>query len=193
MLCCRHLQMVHENCLFNKNKRMMNLLQHFKFKRFKKELAEKARVNGICSDWHQRILDAKSEDDLLQLYIKGIDFSINTRWLTPKFMKEKFSEEVRHKYGVYVDEDVTLENPKIIILNGKCKCTAIWSDWHCGDVYVLDNSHADLSVELCARITVQTYDNSDIRATTDSTSKIFVYNYGGIIKTDGDVIIRDKH
>ena len=43
-----------------------------------KRLARDAKKKGICEEWHDRLLDTKGKDELIKMYLEGIDFCLIT-------------------------------------------------------------------------------------------------------------------
>ena len=57
------------------------------FKYIKKEALKRAIDNDICEEWAARINHTVNVDELLDMYIEGIDFSFSTEFLSNDFFR----------------------------------------------------------------------------------------------------------
>lgn len=155
------------------------------------EMKISARTIGLCDEWYGEWKDNSSKDEMIQKFVRGIDFCIEHDFPSVKIMKERFGDRM-HYHGVYADEKVTLNNDIKVILNGSCDAKAEYNSHGTGDIYVRHNSI--LHIEACdnARVFINVYDNAKVDAVQSGKAKIFVYLHGGSCTHGDGVKIRDK-
>ena len=148
---------------------------------------------GLCAQWTAEWRDNSSKHEMVEKFVKGIDFCIGKNWPSTKVMKKNFGDVI-HDHGVYVDENVDLKNPKIVILNGECVANISYDWMDSGEIYVRHNSSLYLKVNGFSRVFVNLLDGAELHVECEDTAKCFVYQYGGtVVKTTGPVNIRDRH
>lgn len=147
---------------------------------------------GLCAQWTADWQDNSSKDEMVEKFVKGIDFCIGRNWPSTKDIKKYFGDVI-HRHGVYVDENVDLTNPKITILNGECVGHINYSWMGNGEIYVRHGSSLYLKVKDFSKVFVNLHDDAELHVECDINAKCFVYQYGGIVKSaSGNVIIRDR-
>ena len=62
---------------------------------------------GLCAQWTAEWQDNTSKDDMVEKFVRGIDFCIGRNWPLAKDIKKYFGDVI-HNHGVYVDENVNL-------------------------------------------------------------------------------------
>lgn len=159
-------------------------------------LSEKLRGEavalGLCAQWAAEWADDASGDELVEKFVRGIDFCIEHDWPSVKVMKECFGGVI-HAHGVYADENVECRNAPVAVLNGCCVADISYSGTAAGDVYVRHSSEARVAVHGLARCFVSVYDEGEVSVECDEGAKCFVYLHGGRVrKALGDVVVRDR-
>ena len=148
---------------------------------------------GLCSQWTAEWEDNSTKDDMVEKFVKGIDFCIGRNWPSTKDMKRYFGDVI-HNHGVYVDENVDLENPKITILNGVCVAHIDYDWMDSGEIYVRHGSSLYLKVKGFSRVFVNILDDAELHVECEDTARVFVYQYGGnVVEKSGNVVVRDRH
>lgn len=148
---------------------------------------------GLCAQWTADWRDGTSKDEMVEKFVRGIDFCISNNWPSTKDMKRYFGDVI-HRHGVYVDENVGCHNSPMVILNGECVAQAEYDMASTGEIYARHESSLRLRVAGLARVFVSLYDNAELRVECEAPAKCFVYQYGGkIVKQRGNVVVRDRH
>lgn len=163
----------------------------------KKNLSDKMKNEavslGLCAQWTAEWKDNSSKDEMVEKFVNGIDFCIGRNWPSTKDMKKYFGDVI-HDHGVYVDENVVLENPRIAILNGECVARIDYDWMNSGEIYVRHNSSLYLKVSGLSRVSINLLDNAELHVDCEDGAKCFVYQYAGTVtKASKNVIIRDRH
>ena len=87
------------------------------FNNIKIEALQRARQNEICKEWAVKMENAQTLNELLDMYIKGIDFSFSTEFLSNNFMRRNLKGKMEHK-GIYLDDSIDLHNQREIVCLG---------------------------------------------------------------------------
>lgn len=155
-----------------------------------KELKKEAISLGLCTDWTND-WGNPTKDELVDKYVRGIDFCIDHDYPSCEYMK-KYFEGIMQKHGVFVDDDIKLENPKMVIANGKTSGRLIYNSYSVGTIYVRHDSDLTIEVSGNAILAIETYDNCNISIFHRDKAKVFVYDHGGSIQTSGKVIVKNR-
>ena len=138
-------------------------------------LRTKAIKAGLCEDWQNNKWNkVLTKDELLELYIKGIDFSLKQEWFDYDFIKVAFNKEDLHRHNIYLDEKVAIEDAKngYYVFLGKCTGTLWANGLKAVTVYVRHDSVINVEAFDGARVQVRYYDNSDGACKSDSYSRV---------------------
>ena len=133
-----------------------------------KELARQAKAKGICTPWHNELLNLQNKEAMVEMYLKGIDFCLANDYPKNDFIREHF-KGVMEKQGVFLDDDIKVENmPKCVCL-GKT----------CGRIEMID-----------------IYDDAVVSVYAGDRAKVCVNHHGGSINryatNDAVIKIREK-
>lgn len=156
-----------------------------------KELKEEAIKLGLCEKW-QSEWNNPDKDELVQKYVKGIDFCIYNDFPSIEYMKDNF-QSVMDKHGVFVDNVVKLINRDTVVLNGECEGDVTYDGISIGRIYCRHDSSIKLIVKDDSKVFISIYDNARVDIECQDNAKVYVYKYGGLVKSLGNVIIRDKN
>lgn len=156
-----------------------------------KELKEKAIELGLCEKW-QSDWNNPDKDELVDKYVRGIDFCIYNDFPSIQYMKDNF-QGVMDKHGVFVDNIVNIINRNTVILNGECEGEVNYDGISIGRIYCRHDSNIQLNVKDDSKVFISVYDNAIVDIKCQDNAKVYVYKYGGLVKSLGNVIIRDKN
>lgn len=151
-----------------------------------------ARGLGLCDKWYGEWADDSSVDELLNKYVKGIDFCIGHNYPSNETMLEYAGREKLHEHGIFIDEAVSEHAPATIILNGHCTGRINYDGFSVGSVYVCGISDVTVTVSDFAKVFVEVWDDARVKVVNKGSSRCFVYGHGGKAEIVGDVLIRDK-
>ncbi len=99
------------------------------------QLKEDGKAKGLCRMWQMKLRTGLDYEQLIQLYIKGIDFCISENYPTLDFIREHFKGKCE-VYGVFVDDEVTDKvNLPDVVLNGDCKAMLEYDGYSVSRVY----------------------------------------------------------
>jgi len=153
-------------------------------------LREQARNLGLCDQWYKDWGMLESRQQLIEKYIRGIDFCIKHDYPSLDFARENFPLHLRLSNGIFIDDNVDASNLKIAVLLGKSEGDLRYDGLRSCNVYVRHNSKVNIEAKDGAKVFVETYEDCQVETHTDSISKIFVYRHGGTCT--GNAIIKER-
>ena len=147
---------------------------------------------GLCKQWTEEWTEGTSKDEMVEKFVRGLDFCIEHDWPSAKVMKKEFGDVI-HSHGVYVDENVEARNAPVVVLNGECVAALKYDGMSTGEGYVRHRSEAKIRVCGLARVFVSLYDEGEVDVECEEGCKAFVYRHGGRLrKKKGDVKVRER-
>lgn len=155
-----------------------------------KELKKEAISLGLCTEWTNE-WGKPTKDELVDKYVKGIDFCIEHNYPSCEYMKKHF-DGVMQKHGVFVNDNIDLQNSKMVIANGKTSGKIIYNAYSVGTIYARHDSDLTIEVSGNAFVSIETYDNCNVSVFQKDQSKVFIYNHGGNIQTSGNIVVKDR-
>lgn len=154
------------------------------------EMLKEQAVNlGLCVAWAKE-WGSPTKEQLVDMYIKGLDFCILHNYPSNEFIKNNFGKIAEDK-GVFTDAKVDLLNPSITILNGNCTGQVVLTGFASRDIHVRHNSNVKIIVRDFAKAFVRVYDKGHAVIENESDSRSFLYQKGGTATVSGDVKIRN--
>lgn len=142
-----------------------------------KYVLEKAIENNICEDWAIHVANAKGKHELLKMYVKGIDFALSTNFI-PKHDLKNLAGDIINDYGIYVDQNIKLNNDKFIVLLGDCNARLAINAFSVTQLFTKDNSSAIITVSDNAFLVIDAFDNSKIEIETNDNANVLLNLYG---------------
>jgi len=161
-------------------------------KELNKVLKGRAIELGLCEKWQSEWDKEETKQELIEKYLKGIDFCISHDYPKLEFIKAYFPKNLLFQNGIFVDDKVDAINIKTAVLLGESSGKVRYEGLRAGSVYVRHSSVLRIEAVEGARVFVEIYDDCIVTVTADEHSKVFIYQHGGHVKSDGNVIIRDK-
>lgn len=160
-------------------------------KELNKVLRDKAREHGLCDQWFNEWDLNSDKKVLIQKYIKGIDFCIKHDYPSTLFIKEYFDDTFCKQNGIYVDSVEESINPDVAVILGKSNVHLAFRGLVSRNVYVCHQSKVFVEVEDGAKVFIECHGDAEVSVSADDFSKAFVYRYGGYVKTEGNVLVRE--
>lgn len=154
------------------------------------ELKKDAIKLGLCPEWTQE-WGEPDKDELCDKYVRGIDFAILHNYPSLEYMKSNF-DGVMQKHGIYVNDKLCLHNPKMVVANGECVGTIYFDRFSVGRMYIRHDSEVSIYVSGNAKVFISIYDSAKINIFCKDSAKVYVYQHGGRVNYDGDVLVRNN-
>lgn len=152
------------------------------------ELIEQLKTDGInkglCRLWQRKLHNGLSTEELVKLYIKGIDFCISENYPTLDFLRENFKGK-SEPFGVFIDDELPpMKNEPDVVLNGACKAMLEYDGYSVSRVYARHDSHSAVNVSDNAIVTIDAFDNSYLYVAVAGTDAKVLVNLYGNAKAD---------
>lgn len=161
-----------------------------------KYVLEKAIASGICEDWADKIAAVNSLDDLLKMYIKGIDFCLNNDFPAREDLL-RFGGDKLHQYGICIDKrGLLLESKKFLVLLGGCETELTYSGFSVSQLFVKHTSKTKITAINNSFLVVDCFDNTNINITAKNQAKVLVNVYGNAkikSQTEANGIVKIIH
>lgn len=167
-----------------------------KVRRLSDALKESAMSMGMCDDGIAEWGDYKTLDELCEHYWEGIEFIINhPGWPTNKWLLDNIGIATLHAHGIYIDDNIAVENPQRMVLNGHCKCEIFARGFSTPEIYLRHDSNIELVITDGAIVHINMYDNARLKIRCGRFASCYVYQYGGAAEYEGEgkVIVRERH
>lgn len=155
-------------------------------------LRDRAREFGLCDEWYKGWDKDSTRQELIEKYLRGIDFCIEHDYPRVEFIKAQFPRQLLERNGIFADCEVDGDNIGTCVLLGSAHGVLRYHGFCSCSVYVVHKGCVDIQATDGARVFVEVYGESVVMVSADDTSRVFVYQHGGNVKVDGNVTIRDK-
>lgn len=143
-----------------------------------KQLKADGIEKGLCRGWQRKLHSGLSLEELVKLYVQGIDFCISEDYPTLDYLRDNFKGK-SEQYGVYIDDEVRELNLPNVVLNGDCKAMLEYDGFVVAQAYIRHNSQASINVADNAIVTVDAFDNCKLFvAVAGSEAKVNINAYG---------------
>lgn len=161
---------------------------------FNKNISLKMRSEavslGLCDKWQEEWTSQTTKEEMIEKFIRGQDFCIKHDWPSVSQIK-KYGKGLINRYGVYADEKFVSDSPTTIAM-GSCD-GSIYADKHdVRVVYLRHKSKIKIEARGESRVFISIYDDSHADIKCYENAKVFVYRYGGTVKANGDVKVRQR-
>ena len=126
------------------------------------ELRQQAVDFGLCDKWRGGWKSDKSQQELIDMWKKGIDFAIIHDYPSIDFIKANFDRKLLNRNLIFVDEPIEIKNAPsgIYVINGECSGTLWFNSWAAATVYVRHNSNVRIIADDFAKVFVRLYDDA---------------------------------
>lgn len=136
-----------------------------------------AIASGICEPWAEKITEAIGVDDLLKMYLKGIDFCLDKDFPS-RYDLVRLGGDRLQEYGIFVDEQLTVKNSAFTVLLGKCEAELRYSGFSVGQVFIKHNSKTELMLSDKAFVVLDCFDSTIVNVKASDQAKVLVNVYG---------------
>jgi hypothetical protein len=125
-------------------------------------LKQQAVSLGLCKPWTEAWADNSDQQELIDKFVKGIDFCLERDWPSTEFIKANFDRKLLNRNLIFVDEPIEIKNAPsgIYVINGECSGTLWFNSWAAATVYVRHNSNVRIIADDFAKVFVRLYDDA---------------------------------
>lgn len=140
-----------------------------------KELINEGLEKSLCKPWAEQMQNATT-DELLAMYVKGIDFCLSNDYPPKEYLKEH-GKGLLSKHGIYIDELLKVENKEKIILLGNCDASIEITGYMVTEIFIKHESRAVVNVKHKAFVVIDLFEQSDLilNASGECTVLLNVY------------------
>lgn len=134
---------------------------------------------GLCRLWQGKLHAGLSTEQLVKLYIKGIDFCISEDYPTLDFLREHFKGKCE-PFGVYIDDELPpTKNKPEMVLNGACKAMLEYDGYTVSRLYIRHDSEVAVIVSDNAILTIDMFNNAKLHISVVGTdARVNINAYG---------------
>lgn len=141
-------------------------------------LKQQAVSLGLCHKWTEAWADNSDQQELIDKFVKGIDFCLERDWPSNDFIKANFDRDLLNSNLIFVDEyvDMDMAPSGIYILNGECSGRIRLAPWAAATVYLRHSSKITIVADDFAKVFVRLYDETDVDVDSDGSAVVKVYD-----------------
>lgn len=165
-------------------------------KELNKVLKARAIELGLCDKWQDEWDKDETKQELIEKYLRGIDFCIAHDFPKLEFIREYFPKKLLEKNGVFVDEAIGRRDDvaakETVVLLGRSQAELHYDGLGMGNIYVRHQSEVTIVARGWSRVFVECYEDSVVNVSSEDEGKVFVYQHGGVVNAEGRVLIRDR-
>lgn len=159
------------------------------------ELRNDAIHFGLCQQWTQDWSENRNKQELIDMWLRGIDFAIMHDYPTNEFIKEYFEEVLLKENNIFVDclvGGVNL-NGKVVV-NGECTGLLTFDGFAACDLYIRHNSKIHVDAAKFSKVFINIYDDATVTIKQIDAAKVYVYRHGSNchVKYEGEVLVRES-
>ena len=159
----------------------------------RKYILAKAIQNNICKPWAEKITLAASPDDLLQMYVDGIDFCLSNNYPSNDDLVHLVGDYLPG-YGIHVDDHFSQVNSRFAVLLGNSFGQMKYTEYQTAQVFVKHQSKADLILSGNSFVMLDCFDESKVSIMANDASRITVNIYGNAhVSHEGSGTIKIIH
>jgi hypothetical protein len=140
-------------------------------------ILEKALDSGICREWGLIIQKTRSVDELLKMYVKGIDFCLKNDFPSNSDLQEKAGDLI-NAHGIYIDAEVNLVNSPFTVLLGACTANLSYSDYSVSTCYFKHESTGNIKAAGNSIVVIDCFENSVLNIDASENSDVLITIYG---------------
>lgn len=143
-----------------------------------KDIATIARQHNICQEWERKILTTRDKEELVEMYLKGIDFCMEYDFPPLDFVKKNF-DGIAQRYGIYAGGEFDSDLRKKVVALGDSRGTVTVGGYHICEVFIRHIAEVEIRAEDHAFVSVSVYDSARVDITATGNAKVCIHQYGG--------------
>ena len=163
------------------------------------ELATQALRLGAKKDCpvFNKFQSIKSKDDLVEMYIEGIDFCLSSEYPSNEFLRTHFVG-VMDNHGLYLDSVINLVNPAQVVALGETKGDIRIDGYAVSTVYMKHQSNLKIKVGDNSFVMIDIFDDASLEIEVSGDARVCINRYGEAIlqhtkKDNATIKIIEKH
>lgn len=146
------------------------------------ELVKQAKKLKGCREGVKQLKNSKTIQELINCLYDNIDYCIAKRFPSKEELL-RIDANIRRASGVFVDDHVTIDNPKRLFLIDS-KVDVRFNSYNVCRAYVTGNSELNINSSGRAITMIDALGDSKVKAIVNEPSQVSVYLYGNA-KSEG--------
>ncbi len=157
-------------------------------------LKESARAHGMCDRWNSKWKGDETQDALIDMMYRGMDFCLTHHWPSNAFIKENFDPDTLRRRGVFVDDIYSAVNPRESLALGTSAVTLRFNGWSLGFVYARDEASVMITAKNCSNVFVHAFDKCfiDVNSISDR-AEVVVFKHSEDVKVSGPARVKEDY
>lgn len=163
------------------------------------ELATLALRSGAKRDCpvFNKFRSAESKDDLVEMYMEGIDFCLSNEFPSNDFIGNHFVG-IMENHGVYLDSVVNLVDPAQVVVLGDTKGDIRMDGYTVSQIFVKHQSNLKIKAGDNSFVMIDIFDDASMEIEASGDARVCINRYGGAIlrhteKGSAAIKIIEKH
>lgn len=124
----------------------------------------------------------KSDDELVAMGYKNIDFLLEHHWPSNQTLKNIWTCTFMRSHGIFVDDKWSMNNAEQSIILGGSKVTMRYNGWNIGRVYVRDSVQVSITAKNKSTVIVHAFENAWVKAKAYDDAKILVIRHSDMVR-----------
>lgn len=153
-------------------------------------LRNQAIKHGICDDFLKQWDKDWTNEKMVEMMYKGMDFCLKHHYPANDFITNNFSRDFLRNSNVFVNDKYSSVNPKQSIILGTSEVTFRYNMWNHGTIYIRDNASLRLSAKNRAFVIVHIFDEAHINAEHSDKAKIVIIKHSDKVTVVADTDIK---
>lgn len=146
---------------------------------------------------YNKFQSAKSKDELVQIYIEGIDFCLSNEFPSNEYIKKHFVG-VMENHGVYLDNFINLVNPAQVVVLGETEGDIRVNGYAVSRIFIKHQSNLKINAGDHAFVMIDIFDDANMEIKASGDARVCINRYGGTIlqhreKDSATIKIIEKH
>lgn len=148
---------------------------------------------GLCQQWQNDWAGNKSHDELISMFLRGIDFCIEHNWPSSEWIVNNFTPQELHRNNVFVaDNSVNAFLDHSIAFFKECEGTVTLNRFSVSTIHCVDCPNLTFVLKNGAKAFIHLHNS---HATVDaearfSTARVYPHTENCVINPSGNVGIR---
>lgn len=134
---------------------------------------------GICDGWRRGWSGNATKQELVNKFLRGIDFCLRNKWPSPRFIAENFDSALLFKNGILANGRHSFLNPPVCVALGDSSATIRIDGGNASRIYVNDKSRTMLAVNSTGKVIVEVRGEAylDVTASDRLPCDVIIYDY----------------
>lgn len=167
-------------------------------KEINNRLRESAIRSGICQQWRREWQQEWTEQQLVQRFFKGIDFFIETRFISPNDINALFPKDFLRRNAIIVDDHFSLLNPRqddgtrYAAIIGESTANIRINGRNMASIYACDNAKLKIIAHNSSWLMIHLYDKAaaEIQNTETTTITVITHSANNTVTSSSPIILK---